>query len=166
MGMVRPWGELAVVSLVLLSGCGSLLPRRDPLCSEIAVFANSIDDDAVHSVELLTDWGGVFSQVPNVFYEKSCQHDQATSSKRLCDYLVNHTSTEFATVNFRRALSCLSRSQSYIGPPDAQVEYLKGAVSSFSVRGAPHSLVTVEFSTGSDDRPPSLKISAQRETAR
>ena len=166
MNTVRPCRAMAVVSLVLLSGCASLLPQRDPLCAEIAVFANSIDDDAVHSVELLTDWGGVFSQEPDVFFEKSCQHDQAASSKRLCDYLVNHTSTEFATINFRRALSCLSRSQSYIGPPDARVEYLKGAISSYSVRGAPHSLVTIEFSTGSDDRPPSLKISAQRDTAR
>jgi hypothetical protein len=78
MNTVRPWGVMAVMSLVLLSGCASLLPRRDPLCAEIAIFANSIDDDAVHSVELLTD-STPFAQ--NFRPERHCQmigHSMAT----------------------------------------------------------------------------------------
>lgn len=154
---------VAVLSIALLSGCASLSPRRDPLCSEVATFANSVDDNDAHTVELLTDWGGVFSPEQDVVFEKRCQHDQDAASKRLCGYLLENTSTEFATVNFRRALSCLGKSESYLGPPDAQVEYLNGMITSQSVPGMlPDRRVSVEFSMGSNERPPSLKISAQR----
>jgi hypothetical protein len=106
---------VAVLSIALLSGCASLSPRQDQLCSEVATFANSVDDNDAHTAELLTDWGGVFSPERDVLFEKSCQHDQDAASKRLCDYLVEHTSTEFATVNFRRARSCLGKSAYYWG---------------------------------------------------
>jgi hypothetical protein len=114
-------------------------------------------------VELSTDWGGVFSNEKGVIAEKACKHDESTSGKRLCQYLMEDTSTEFAAVNFRRALSCLSGAQIYAGPPESRVEYLHGRITSYSAKGVqPDVLVWVEFSTGSDDQAPSLKIGAQK----
>ena len=157
-------GSLSIVGLV--SGCSTLPFEHDAMCSEIARFANSYNDDTIHSVELITDWGAVFSEEKNEIYEKSCTRDQDEPSIRLCDYLMDHTSTEFASVNIRNALSCLGRtSQSYAGPPDSRVDYLNGEITSYHAKGV-HSdvMVSVEFSTGSNEHAPSLKISAQRYT--
>jgi hypothetical protein len=153
----------AIVATVLSAGCTTVSLGGDQLCSEIARFANSSDDSAVHTVELLTDWGGVFSEDKNTVFEKACKHDQYAPAKKLCDYLLENTSTEFATVNFRRALSCLGQAQAYAGPQDARIEYLNGKVTSLSARGVRADVqVSVEFSTGSNERPPSLKIAAAR----
>jgi hypothetical protein len=149
---------VSLTAVALAGGCSSLHREHDDMCSEIARFANSSNDDAVHSVKLMTYWGAEI--------EKSCQHDQDDSpGTRLCEYLTGeHTSTEFAEVNFRHALACLGpEAQIYAGPPQSRVEYLNGKISSYSARGVhPGVLVSLEFSTGSSDQAPSLKISAER----
>src|SRR5690349_4961845 len=161
--LARSCCAIAVLSITFLSGCTSLSGQRDPLCPEIARFANSVDDDDVHSVELRTFWGARPEGDEIVMGEKGCARNKLAPEIRLCDYLLNDTSTEFATINFRRALHCLNESESYLGPPEAHVEYLKGLITSYSVAGVrPDRLVAIEFSTGSNEELPSLKISAQR----
>jgi hypothetical protein len=149
---------VSLAAVALTGGCSSLHLEHNDMCSEIARFANSSNGSAVHSVELVTYWGA------NI--EKGCQHDQDDGpGKRLCDYLAGqHTSTEFAEINFRHALACLGpEAQIYAGPPQSRVEYLNGKISSYSARGVhPGVLVSLEFSTGSSDQAPSLKISAER----
>ena len=83
----------ALLSIVgLAGGCSTPPFEHDAMCPEIARFANSSNDDAVHSVELITDWV------------------RSSAKKGVhCDVIVS-----------------------------------------------------VEFATGSNEHPPSLKISAQR----
>jgi hypothetical protein len=147
--------------LSLVGGCSTMSVKGDQMCAEIARFANgSADDHSIHSIELLTDWGGVFSDDKNTIAEKSCKHDAYAPGERLCNYLMENTSTEFASINFRRALSCLG-DEVYAGPPQSRVEYMNGKVSSYSAKGVqPHVQVFIEFSSGSNERAPSLTISA------
>jgi hypothetical protein len=147
---------VSLAAVALTDGCSSLHLEHDDMCSEIARFANSSNGDAVHSVELFTFWGADI--------EKGCQRDQDAPSVRLCNYLVEHTSTEFAEINFRKALACMGpEAQIYAGPPQSRVEYLNGKITSYHAKGVhPGVLVSLEFSTGSSDQAASLKISAER----
>jgi hypothetical protein len=137
--------------------------KQDMLCGEIAVFANSSADYAVHTVELTTDWGGTFSKEKNVIAAHTCLHNQYAPGIRLCSYLMDHTSIEFATYNFERTLSCLGKTEINADESVSNIEYLNEKVSFYGSKHVnPHVIVDVEFSTGSHDKAPSLKIAVQR----
>ena len=148
-----------------MAGCASTWPpRSDLMCDEIARFANSSSDHALHTVELETDWSGRFVADPDVLAAKNCTHNTYPPGVALCNYLMKNTSTEFAVINFKRALTCLEGASQYGGGTKAtDVKYLHGKVSSYAARHAEEDVrVDLEFSTGSDEAPPILKISAQR----
>ena len=161
---VRIGAAALSVLLSLAGGCSTTAPERDEICPEIARFANAWSDYSAHSVVLFTDWGGVFSEDKTAIAEKTCQRGQDTASRRLCNYLMENTSTEFAEVNMRRALSCLGPgARTDAGGPRSQGEPVTGKVTSLSVPGVRADVrVTVEFSTASTEHPPSLKISAEK----
>ncbi len=152
----------ALVSVALVMGACSTLPQeRDPLCEEMATYANAGKVDAVHTVRLTTDWGGDFlkSDAPDeqVFYAKSCEHD-SEPGRVLCAYLLENSSTEFAAINYRRALRCLGRSAPGLSPIDD--DRLPASARSRIVRGkAVRSEILVTFFAGTNSAPPVLRIS-------
>ena len=148
--------------LFLLSGCASLATKPDQMCTEIAIFANESDGNAAHSVRLTTAWGGTFVKDRDVIFSKRCEHGGFAPGMRLCQYLMQNTSTEFAVYNFRRALSCLD-AESYAPSAPVSVERLEAKISSYEAKGVKFGVeVSVEFSNGTASAPPSLKISAAR----
>ena len=52
-----------------------------------------------------------------LFYAKSCEHD-SEPGKALCAYLLENSSTEFAAINYGRALRCLGQSAPGLSPTD------------------------------------------------
>ena len=98
---------LALVIYLGLSGCASQRLSRDPLCQEIASFANATKPGETHVVSLETAWG------PSKYDPESlsllhCNHGGYEPGARLCRYLMEHSATEFSDNNFRDAFACLS----------------------------------------------------------
>jgi hypothetical protein len=150
---------------VFASACSVTPSKTDELCQKIADFANASASGEFHTVRLTTDWGGVFtkSDDPNdvLIAAKSCQHDEDDAGKALCGYLVENSSTEFAGINYRRALSCVRVASSGLSPTDDDrlpPIAISRAVSGKRVR----SEVTIEFAEGTNSAPPMLSISAGR----
>lgn len=81
----------------------------DELCPYLTNFFNSVKVDQVTSIELHTSWGSNFKgHDEDVIAAKRCLHGDISSAKKACEYLMDNTSTEFAGVNFKRFLLCLS----------------------------------------------------------
>jgi hypothetical protein len=97
---------LALV-LILASGCASQRLAHDPLCEEMAAFANSIEPGTSRVVTLDTAWGPSKLH-PDSLSSLDCKDGGYEPGKRLCRYLLEHSATEFATNNFRDAFACLS----------------------------------------------------------
>ena len=105
----RPAVALAlslVVSLVL-SGCASQRLSRNRLCQEIAVFANATKPGETHVVSLETAWGPSRKH-PDSLDSRDCDNGGYGPGARLCQYLMEHSATEFSHNNFRETFACLS----------------------------------------------------------
>src|SRR6185312_13672436 len=95
-------GVAVTASIIALTGCASrsnVDSKRDAMCREIAEFANASSDGLLHKVQLMNDWGGRYcSAGPDevAMACKACNHDAYAPGKRLCGYLMEHTSTEFS----------------------------------------------------------------------
>jgi hypothetical protein len=157
-------GAGAAVMVLMLGGCAGLADKHDAMCSEIARFANASTDYESHSVVLRTSWGRGFNNNPEHLYELDCGHSDYAPGKRLCEYLMQDTSIEFASHNFRRALSCLSAHGRDIGD-GVDIVRLDGEFSSSSARGVDDAVtISLEFDDQDQDEPPSLRITARRVT--
>lgn len=110
--MTRLFSALVVLTMLMLSGCASIRLGNDPLCKEIAAFANSVNAGESRSVTLETAWGSS-KRHPDAFFSKDCDHGDYEPGSRLCTYLIEHSATEFAHNNFRRAFACLSRTPAH-----------------------------------------------------
>lgn len=98
---------LALVIFLCLSGCASQRLRRDPLCREIASFANATKPGETHGVSLETAWGP--SRIaPESLAARHCNHNGYEPGARLCRYLLENSAAEFPVNNFRAAFACLS----------------------------------------------------------
>jgi len=101
----------AALALLLIfpvfSGCASQRLRRDPLCKEIAMFANATRPGETHMVSLETAWGPSRKH-PDSFTSRDCSHGGYGPGARLCGYLIEHSAAEFSDNNFRAAFACLS----------------------------------------------------------
>src|SRR6267154_5750875 len=69
----------------------------DELCAAIGQFTTSVRDNQTHHVTLRTDWS-----IPEP--TRACQRSDEAPERTLCAWLVEHTSTEFMTVNIQRVL--------------------------------------------------------------
>jgi hypothetical protein len=98
---------VTLVVFLCLSGCASQRLSRDPLCQEIAVFANATKPGETHVVSLETAWGPSRKHTDS-FYSLDCNHGGYGPGARLCRYLMEHSATEFSDNNFRAAFACLS----------------------------------------------------------
>jgi len=143
-------------------GTASSAWAADPMCAAIQEFAHAQKDKTAHTVELLTDWGGLYS-APGVIASKQCLDGDYLPGKNLCKYLIgDNTSTEFAQDNLGRALRCLS-SKPFTGPADVYSELLHVRYSSVGPPVLPENIaVTLELNLDRKDGPPSLKITSER----
>lgn len=152
---------LVLLGCITFAGCAAL-SKHDQLCGQIVQFANGSVADKEHSVQFTTDWGGVHSLEQNIFAEKRCEHESFEPGKRLCDYLMNNTSMEFAALNINRALRCIGAPE-IPNPIQAELQHAAVKFESDKVRGVSKGVVVgVEYTYGYQDKPPLLKISARR----
>jgi len=98
---------LALVIYLGLSGCASQRLSKDPLCQEIASFANATKPGETHVVSLETAWG-TSKNHPESLSSHSCNHGGYEPGARLCRYLMENSAIEFSHNNFLAAFSCLS----------------------------------------------------------
>jgi hypothetical protein len=161
-------------SIVAVAGCASSTlygDGPDDMCRQIADFANASQDGALHEVRLITDWGGTTCSTPDepAMYCKACRHDAYSPGKKLCDYLMENTATEFAEVNLARALSCLNLGYGHLklGPRlDALADREFSSTHAASVkRGISVGVEYRKPAPEGDYVPPTLILSAQSDRA-
>ncbi|MEO8035713.1 MAG: hypothetical protein ABI837_14855 [Acidobacteriota bacterium] len=97
----------AIVFFIVLSGCASQRLTRDPLCQELAAFANAARPGETHVVSLETAWGPT-RNAPDALSSLACLDGGYPAGARLCRYLLKNSATEFPTNNFHAAFACLS----------------------------------------------------------
>jgi hypothetical protein len=161
-----------VGSFLALAGCAvhpDEAKEPDLICAAIADFANSSADGALHEVQLTTDWGGTTCPSDTddevTMSCKMCRHDSSGPGEQLCDYLVQHTATEFSEWNFRRVLVCLDdRYQNLTHRPGKQLGGLlnRQLWSSHAISVRRGISVGVQYSPGDRQNLPTLTLSAQR----
>lgn len=153
---------LFVLGLIALSGCATTAHKADPLCSQIAAFANATQAGEKQSIELKTDWGGTWSQNKNVLAEKSCDGGGHEAGGKFCRYLLENTSTEFADINFSIALSCLGK-RLYMPAHYYDLSWQSADVSTDLMPGVNEDVtVSLHFNNCGKCGPPSLVIAAER----
>lgn len=144
--MNRPIELLFVIMFQSIQGAAAN-EVRDPLCKPLLTFIASVNSGEVREFTLHTIWGRNFNDATApVMYSKRCEHGGDGPSKEVCRYFVNDSAVEFAALNAKRALSCLSP-DTRIGR-DATMDSAAFSFSIVSARGGTH--VTVEF--GADQK--------------
>ena len=160
-----PHAHIMLVGVAFaLNACASTRPEVDPMCPAIAAFANASVGAGVHSVQLTTDWGGVYTKSEDpgeqLMAAKGCEHGGYEPGRVLCEYLLDGTSTEFSGMNYRRALRCIGVRISGSSPSDDQK--LPPSAISHHVSGVRQGVaVTIQLAHATEAMPPTLKISAQ-----
>jgi hypothetical protein len=82
--------------------------QKDMLCSEVKSFMASVEPDETRTLTLRTFWGAREEGDRIVMGSKSCEHNDYEPGKRLCSYLIQNSSTEFAGYDAKRILNCLA----------------------------------------------------------
>ncbi len=148
-----------LLSVLATASCASVRSDADPLCGEIAAFANASTPGSTHAVVLTTSWGPT-KERPTSFMFKDCEHAGYGPGAKLCEHLMPNTSTEFAEINFRRVLACLN-GQTRTPPKYVSVERIDTLMWGHEVPGVrPDVSVGVEFVSHTADAPV-LKIMAK-----
>lgn len=153
--------------LIGVASCASIAAvEPDGICRELATFANASTDKSTRTIELTTAWMG---QQPATDSDKlsmatkNCKHGGFAAGATFCKWLMDHTSSEFAEINIRRALSCIGDAKLYAGAPGTSVEYLAGKIVSYDTKYVREDVtVTIEYSVSVKDKQPMLRISATR----
>ena len=92
-----------------LAACASQRAEPDTLCEALLDYANAAGP-VPRSVAFTTDWA--LRPDPSdpeslVFGTKTCKRGDNDAGRDLCAYLMEHTSTEFASINYMRVLRCM-----------------------------------------------------------
>ena len=167
----RTYAKGMLLAVLFSCGCTSIGEQSvafDNTCSALAEFANATNDYSVHTVALTNDWGGRFCKPGKdnefVLACKSCSHEDYIPGMRLCDFLLENTSTEFTDVNLKHVLICLDPKYAYLGSPNSKAGNLADTPiwsdRAKSVR--PHIAVGVRHINSTDDAPDELQIMVQR----
>lgn len=131
------------------------------MCGEIVAFANSIEPNTSRSVELLTDWGGKFTKNPETIFSKTCIANHYQPGEKFCQYLLAHTSTEFADINFKRAVACVGGGFLATKNP-IHISEISAEVAASEVVGIRRDVtIQIKVSTGTNEKGPRLKITAE-----
>ncbi len=81
--------------------------QKDSLCAEVKEFLSSVEPDKTRTITLYTFWGAREEGEFLVMGSKGCDHNDYDPGKKLCAYLIQNSSTEFAGYNAKRILNCL-----------------------------------------------------------
>jgi hypothetical protein len=149
---------LLAALLLLASPVVASLARdreKDQLCPELATFLASVKPEETRTIKLHTYWGARQEGDKLVLGSKSCEHNDYEPGKRLCTYLMEHSSTEFAGYNAKRILNCLS-------PKPQIAENLQIQSGSFSTSyGSPNRGALVDLEVMRDREPGEMVLRLQ-----
>jgi hypothetical protein len=81
--------------------------QKDVLCAEMKLFLASVKPEETRALTLRTFWGARREGDQIIVGSKSCEHGEYEPGRRLCAYLLQNSSTEFAGHNAKRILNCL-----------------------------------------------------------
>lgn len=113
-----------------LSGCATAsgVNYATPFCDQLSLFAASTPAGENRTVKLVR--GGRWL----VDHYKTCSRQDDEASITFCDWLIEHTSTEFMEANINVALSCLQGQKitGYIG--NTGIEMWSGSATFFAPR--------------------------------
>lgn len=80
------------------------------LCKVLRSFVDSIKPNEQREFTFRTSWGENFKDAPEqAFAAKRCEHNDYEPAKKVCEYLMESSSTEFSGVNVQDAITCLSK---------------------------------------------------------
>ena len=83
--------------------------KTDALCEPLLAFVTAVQPDETRRLKFHTSWGRNFKDdATEAMWAKRCDHGGYEPAKALCTYLLEHSSTEFAGYNLKRAMMCLS----------------------------------------------------------
>lgn len=115
------------------------------LCKVLRSFVDSVKPDEQREFVLRTSWGENFKDAPEqALAAKRCEHNDYEPAKKVCEYLMKSSSTEFSGVNVQDAITCLSKKTRFA--PLMQLNY-----GSFS------------FSYGSDNRGALIDVTLKKD---
>lgn len=115
------------------------------LCKVLRSFVDSVKPGEQREFTLRTSWGENFKDASEqALAAKRCEHSGYEPAKKVCEYLIESGSTEFAGVNVQDAITCLSKKTRFA--PFMQLNF-----GSFS------------FSYGSDNRGALIDINLRRD---
>lgn len=163
-GLVAVWQQMKTIptlTVLLLLGIPTLVShararQKDPLCDEVKAFLASVKPDETRNLTLRTFWGAREEGDRIVIGSKSCEHGDYEPGKKLCAYLIENSSTEFAGYNAKRILNCLIPRQGIT----ADLEVHNG---SFSTRyGSPNrgALIDLQLCPGKGEGEMELHLQA------
>lgn len=99
---------LAVLALAAtMAACASLRPRSGTLCRALADFADATPVGAKRTVAWTAGWANPQDK-SGLSFLKDCRHDGDEAGRKLCAYLVEHTSGERLDITFHQAVKCLA----------------------------------------------------------
>lgn len=100
--------NLTLVLFLAIPSMASYAREADELCYALENFLTSLKPDETRVLTLRTFWGAREDSDHIVMGSKTCEHNDYEPGKRLCTYLMEHSSTEFAGHNAKRILNCLA----------------------------------------------------------
>lgn len=135
---------LTVLLLLGMPALASHAKQKDPLCAEVKAFLASVKPDETRTISLRTFWGAREEGDQIVIGSKSCEHNDYEPGEKLCAYLIQNSSTEFAGYNAKRILNC------FIPGPGitADLEIHSGSFS--TTYGSPNRGALVDFQLAPD----------------
>ena len=126
--------------------------RKDALCGELAEFLASVRPDEQRIITLHTWWGAKEVGDRIAIASKHCEHNDYEPGEKLCAYLMENTSTEFAGYNTKRVLACLA-------PRPGLPDDLRINSGSFSTRyGSPNRGALVDIDLYPDEEPGGMTL--------
>lgn len=79
-------------------------------CKLLRAFVASVQPDETREFTFRTSWGANFKDDSQpAMGAKRCEHEGYDPAKNVCEYLMEHGSTEFTGVDVKDAVLCLSR---------------------------------------------------------
>lgn len=95
-------------------------------CEILRSFVGVVKSDETKEFVFRTSWGANFKDTSEaVLLAKRCEHNNDPTAKKICEYLMKHTSVEFTSVAVKEAISCLSPNSNF----DAQLTINSGSFS-------------------------------------
>ena len=98
------------LGFVVLSAIAGTSTARgaESLCTSLREFVSSVKPGETREFTFHTSWGQGFDASPDTTAAKGCSHGDYLPAQKVCDYLMEHGSIEFAGNNVKEALGCLS----------------------------------------------------------